>query len=111
MTNTIVASHTWGITTTFQDSSIVHADHTLLWANANDGIRGTNAIDGDPALVHPIAGDFHIGPNSTAVDAGIDVGTTVDIDGDVRPLNTLYDIGADEVAWQSTYLPLAIRNH
>jgi hypothetical protein len=111
VTNTIIVSHTWGITNAFPASSTVHADHTLFWANANDGIRDTNPVDGNPAFVHPAAGDFHIRLNSAAKDAGIDADATVDIDGDVRPFNALFDIGADELAWQSVYLPLATRNH
>jgi hypothetical protein len=111
MINTIIASHTWGISGTVSASSTVHADHTLFWANTNDGIRGTNPVDGNPAFVHPATGDFHVGVNSAAIDAGVDAGATADIDGDVRPFNTLFDIGADEAVWWSMYLPLVIRNH
>jgi hypothetical protein len=111
MTNNIIVSHTWGITNAFPASSIVQADHTLFWANANDGVRGTNPVYGNPAFVHPTVGDFHIGPNSAAIDTGIDAGVTVDIDGDIRPFNAMFDIGADEAVWRSLYLPLVIRNH
>jgi hypothetical protein len=44
MTNTIVASTTWGITNTVPASSTLHADRTLFWANLHDGIQGTNPL-------------------------------------------------------------------
>jgi predicted Zn-dependent protease with MMP-like domain len=42
--------------------------------------------------------DFHLAPNSANIDAGVDVSEYVktDIDGDPRPLNGDFDIGADE---------------
>jgi hypothetical protein len=42
------------------------------------------------------AGDYHLRPNSDAVDKGADTATTIDFDGDARTAGT-YDIGADEV--------------
>jgi hypothetical protein len=105
MINTIVAGHTWGITNTEPLSSVVSADHTLFWANTYDGIRGAQPIDGDPDLLNPGTGDYHIGPSSAAIDAAVNVGVPVDIDGDARPYHTTPDIGADEAVWLPTYLP------
>jgi fibronectin-binding autotransporter adhesin len=96
LTNTIVAGHTWGITSTYPTSSTIFADHTLFWANAHDGLRGTNPIDGDPRFLNPAAGDYHLGPGSAALDAGVDAGVATDIDGDARPMGAGYDLGADE---------------
>lgn len=107
LTNNIVVSHTLGITTT-DSSANVFADHTLFWHNTGDGIRGTNPVDGDPAFVNPDAGDYHIGPTSAAIDAGVDAGVTTDIDGDSRPIGARVDIGADEFL-MPIYLPLVVR--
>jgi hypothetical protein len=98
--NTIVASHTWGVTNTNPASCTVAADYTLFWSNGNDGFRGTNPVDGDPRFRNPQFGDYLLGTGSAAIDAGLDAGITTDIDGQWRPHGTGYDIGADEA-----YLP------
>jgi hypothetical protein len=61
-------------------------------------LTGTVNVWGDPAFLDPDGGDYHIGLGSAAVDAGIDAGVTVDIDGEPRPMGGGYDIGADEVS-------------
>ncbi len=107
LTNTIVVSHTWGITNTFPTSSTISADHTLFWTNTHDGIRGVNPVDGNPAFT---ADDYHLGPSSAAIDTGVDAGVTTDMDGDLRPNGSGYDIGADEAQLRRVYLPLVLRN-
>lgn len=110
LTNTIVASHTVGIVNTSPASSTVHADHTLFWANADNGISGTNPVFGNPRFLNPRGDDYHIGPNSAAIDAGvIGAEVTTDIDGDSRPIGEGYDIGADEFIHR-IYLPLIARS-
>jgi len=111
LTNTIVANHTWGITNTVPASSTVIADHTLFWANDQDGIAGTNPVYGNPAFIYLGGGDYHLGPSSAAIDAGVETGESADIDGDPRPIGSAPDIGADEVQWWRVFLPLALRNY
>ncbi|MCR4408579.1 MAG: right-handed parallel beta-helix repeat-containing protein [Anaerolineae bacterium] len=106
LTNSLIASHTWGITVTFPASSTVSADHTLFWANVNNGFSGTNPVFGDPRF---LPDGYHLGPGSAAIDAGINAGVTTDIDGDPRPIGSGYDIGADEARF--LYLPLVLRNY
>ena len=111
VTDTIVVSHTWGITNTTPASSTVLADHTLFWANAHDGIRGVSPVDGDPAFA---ADGYHILTGSAAYNRGVDAGVITDIDGDPRPDSCFPDIGADELStglacWR-IYLPLVLRN-
>ena len=108
LTNTIVASYTWGVTNTFPSSSTVTADHTLFWANAQDGIVGTNPVYGDPGFIDLGMGGYHIGPGSAAIDAGVATLEDVDIDGDPRPLRSGPDIGADESGWWM-FAPLVVR--
>jgi parallel beta-helix repeat protein len=107
LTNTIVASHTWGITNTFPASSTVLADHTLFWANTYDGIQGSNSLNGVPAFS---ADGYHMLPGSAAIDVGVNAGVTTDIDNDPRPNGPGYDIGADEAQLRRVYLPLILRN-
>lgn len=107
LTNTIVVSHTWGITNTFPASSTVYADHTLFWANSDNGLVGSNAVFGDPCL---LSDGYHVGAGSAAVDAGVDAGIVTDIDGDPRPIGAACDIGADEFKFKTNiYLPVVLR--
>ncbi len=110
VTNTIAVSATWGITNVSPTSATVSADHNLFWANTYPGIQGTNPVSGDPRFVNPAAGDYHLGPGSAAIDAGVLTTVTIDIDGDPRPIGTLPDIGADERRMYA-YLPLVLRNY
>ena len=114
LTNTILVSHTVGISVSVGSTATLEA--TLwgsgIWANGHDWegsgtVRtGTVNVRGDPAFVDPDVGDYHILPDSAARDAGVDAGITTDIDGDPRPYGPAPDIGADEyVSWRRFYLP------
>ena len=120
-TNTIVASHTVGIRVAhagypYPFQNRVYMNGTVWWGNGTNVVEEGDArvftetnIFGDPRFT--CAGDppgclnpYHILTDSVAVDSGITVtlsipGTDlfVDIDGDLRPSGTGYDIGADEV--------------
>jgi hypothetical protein len=112
LTNTIVASTTWGITNTTPASATILADHTLFYNTLNhssSGVVSANEISGDPRFVDPASGDFHLGSGSAALDVGATTAITTDIDGDPRPIGLLPDIGADE-AWKTLFLPLVLRN-
>jgi len=95
LTNTIVAFHD---TAGFSGRGIV-ADYTLSDRNnhCTDGALCTNTFTGTPNYLNPTAGDYHIGAGSAAQDAGVDAGVTTDVDGDLRPACSGYDIGADEL--------------
>lgn len=59
--------------------------------------RGT--IETDPLFVNPAGLDWHVAPESPAVDAGTDLlYPPTDVDGDPRPAGDGVDIGVDEVA-------------
>jgi subtilisin family serine protease len=104
MTNTILVSHTVGITITADN--LMHMEATLwgagVWANVHDRagtgtlLTGTLNYRGDPAFVDPQALDYHITLSSTARDAGVSTLVQTDIDGQERPLENGYDLGADE---------------
>ena len=120
LTNTILVSHTVGISATAGSTATLEG--TLWgsgsWANGTDWggdgviVTGTVNIWGDPAFVNPAGGDHHIGSGSAARNAGVDAGVTTDIDGDFRPKEGGYDIGADEFGQQwDIYLPLVMKNY
>ncbi|GBD08548.1 hypothetical protein HRbin22_00788 [Candidatus Thermoflexus japonica] len=118
LTNTILVSHTVGITVAAGSTATLEA--TLWgsgpWANGTDWggngtvVTGTVNIWGDPAFVDPAGGNYHIGPGSAAINAGVNAGVATDIDGDPRPIGAGYDIGADEYIAR-IYLPLVLRNY
>ena len=103
MTNTIIVSHTIGVYVHFDSSAAIEATlwgtatwaNTADWAGAGTIVTGTTNIWGDPDFVNYLAGDYHIGENSAAIDAGVDAGVLTDIDTFFRPYQDP-DIGADE---------------
>lgn len=111
LTNTILVSHTLGISV--GGWSRVNMEGTLWGAGAwatgtwwgGQGVvnGGTINIVGLPEFVNPAAGDYHLLPGSAAIDAGVFSGVAVDIDGQARPVGSGYDIGADE------YVPPGVR--
>lgn len=117
LTNTILVSHTVGITVTSGNTAML--DSTLWHGNApNWGGPGTithkNDYTGPPAFVGPEAGDYHIGSGSAALDRGVDAGVRSDMDPDPRPYQTP-DLGADEYwppgALKVVSLPLVGKDH
>lgn len=119
LTNTILVSYTTGISVSA--GSTASLEGTLWgsgdWANVTDWdgdggiLTGTVNVWGDPGFVNPAGGNYRIGPGSAALDAGVDAGVTIDIDGDARPANAGYDIGADEYVVRFLYLPLVMKSH
>jgi hypothetical protein len=106
LANNIVVSHNVGIPTT---GATLIVSHTLLWGNGDDPVSGTVTIPNPPLFVAPAQQNYHLLPASRAVDAGIDVGVSTDVDGEHRPIGDLPDIGADEVSFK-TFLPIVMRD-
>jgi len=118
LTNTLIASHTVGVTATA--GTAVTFEGTLWgtgdWANGTTtggaGVfdHGETIVLGTPGFVDPDRGNYHIGPGSDAVDVGVDAGVAMDIDGDGRPIGAAPDIGADE-AWLWLFQPVVLRGY
>ncbi len=110
LTNNLIYSHTYGVYVV--PTSTVRLDHTLFYAHSDGDTGGpgtivnTSPITGqDPRLT----ADYHLGFGSPAIDAGVNANVTTDIDGDVRPHDGGYDIGADEFYAWYIYLPFVAR--
>ncbi len=115
---------TWGMEARFSESQGTFAYNltNMDIENTRDGAQGTvtgNVTDAQTTwFVSPGSGDMHLRASATpAIDhAAVLTEVPTDIDGDVRPIGTAPDVGADEasldppaalVPW--AYLPLVIR--
>lgn len=94
--NSILVSHTLAALS----GANTIADYSLFFNNGQNCYGGsvcTNSVIGDPKFIDPSIGNYHIGAGSAANNVGIDVNVTDDIDLEPRPMQSGYDIGADEL--------------
>ncbi len=106
LTNTILASHTVGISLTQGNTITVNG---VLWHNTPltiahplaAAVSVQNEHWGNPAFA---ADGYHLTPGSAAIDQGVDVGVYADIDGEPRPMDLGFDLGADELRRLSSAL-------
>jgi hypothetical protein len=100
ITNSIITSHTTGIHTI---GGTVRADYNLFSGNGADTqgpvTAGPNNLTGDPDFLDPGGLDFHLGPDSAALNRGTNAGLGIDFDGDPRPLDGSFEIGFDEASY------------
>ncbi len=96
VTNTIVTSHTVGISST----GMTYQNYNLFFGNGSDWsglVAGATAnVYANPSFINPAAGNYHLASTSRALDHGTNAGVTFDFDGEARPIGTLPDIGLDE---------------
>jgi parallel beta-helix repeat protein len=57
---------------------------------------GQNTIAADPLFMDVSVFNFHLQPGSPAIDTGVDLGITLDFDGNIRPTGDGFDLGAYE---------------
>lgn len=112
ITDTIIAGYTVGIS---QTGGTLSADYNLLFTTTPTQTAGGalnwgahNLVNANPRFVNPAAGDYHLAAGSPAIDAGTNVGVTLDLDGIARPQGKGYDLGAYEYR-SIVYLPLVLR--
>jgi hypothetical protein len=67
-----------------------------VYYNSSGGGTQSNNYSGDPLFVNLGGGDYHLQFGSPAIDAGVNLGYTVDYDGVSVPQGSLPDIGAYE---------------
>lgn len=101
MTNTILANQVVGIMVTTGPTNTAMLNGVLWSGNTNNTggpgyISATNEYFGSPAFASPATGDYHIRITSQAINRGVDVGVTVDVDSQPRPMDDIPDLGADE---------------
>jgi predicted outer membrane repeat protein len=111
ITDTIITSHTVAIS---QTEGTGYQDYNLFFGNTFN-VSGTisggaHDVFGDPNFVDPMAGDYHIVPPSAAINAGVDVGVLTDLDGNPRPTNGGFDIGAYEYSVPTPITGLSVSN-
>ena len=110
LTDTLLYSHTLGISVS-QESSVT-LRRTLFYAHPGGDTGGPGTIVNTEPLTgeNPrLTADHHLGCGSPAIDAGVNAGLRVDIDGEARPRDGGYDIGADEFCRTCTYLAVVLR--
>ena len=66
----------------------------VTYSDVQGGWPGEGNIDSNPLFIGE--GDYHLRPGSPCIDAGVDAGVYMDIDGDARPQGAGFDMGADE---------------
>ena len=110
LTNTIITSHTVAISRT---AGSVYEDYNLFFGvptpTAGGVTSGGHSFTANPAFINPAQADYHLRAGSPAIDAGLNAGLAVDVDGDPRPQDAGFDIGYDEFALRLLYLPLVRR--
>jgi predicted outer membrane repeat protein len=105
LTDTLIASHTIGISNT---GGLVTEDYNLFFGNITDTVgvtSGGHSLIGNPRFVDPLHDDYHLRSGSPAIDHGIDAGIYTDLDGHPRPVGAGFDIGTYEMPLP-VYLPL-----
>ena len=108
ITNGIVVSHEVGIRATERSTVSVNG---VLW---HDNASNTEAVTATVQVSHEVTGSpafaadgYHITPASPARDNGVVSGVPDDVDGELRPNGTGYDLGADEWYPEPTPTPTA----
>jgi uncharacterized repeat protein (TIGR01451 family) len=95
--NTIIANYTTGIQ---QVNGKVFEDYNLYSGVAitktGTVTSGGHSMNGAPAFVSPATDDYHLDPDSDAINNGVNAGIKTDFDGDSRPFGSGFDIGIDE---------------
>jgi hypothetical protein len=112
ITNTLIANFGTGIEAL---TGTVTQDYNLFAGVTTPAIGaagGAHDVFGAPDFLAPLAGDYHLGPASRAIDRGAaGTGVGVDFDGEARPFGPLPDIGYDErTAGYKLYLPAVRRD-
>jgi hypothetical protein len=114
MTNTILVNQTVGITVAAGSTATLEStlwySNTADWGGAGTIVTGTHNYRGDPRFA---SDGYHLECGSAAIDRGVNAGVAIDIDGEPRPSDRGYDLGADESLLPCKYLhfPIILKNY
>ena len=89
-------------TYTGKEYNVITLTNIIMLYDGWDG-SPTNPVEGDPVFVNPVGLNCHISAKSEAIDTGVNIRVTADIDNDTRTLIDGYDIGTDEYDSWSTF--------
>lgn len=113
--NTVVNNgwgESWGSGIHLQDcaganvrDNIVYGNRTPYFQSGDTGTTLANNVTANPLVVNAAGGDYRLTASSPAIDAGANVGITIDRIGTTRPQGGGYDAGAYE--YTSTPAPSA----
>lgn len=115
--NTILVSQTIGLVVTNDSTATVnsilwHSTPVTISQSAGAVVSVQNQYTGSPAFVDPDGGDYHIKPDSAAIDKGVVTSVSTDLDNE--PRLGFPDLGADEYWAPGTlkriFLPLVVRH-
>ena len=77
-------------------AAVINDAGIILCKCSTPGYCFDDIIGIDPCFVDPVNNDFHLLPNSPAIDMGAEVSFRYDLDGKLRPNGMGFDIGAYE---------------
>jgi len=77
-------------------TSLIIGSNNLWFGNGSGPIFLDSNVNADPLFLNLGAFDFHLSPESPAIDAGLDTALGADFVGVFRPQHMIYDIGAFE---------------
>ena len=110
MADVIIANHFIGLQI---GGGTIAQDYNLFYSNLSDIIGtasgGTHNVSADPKFVNAAQDNYHLSVGSAAIDKGVNLGITTDIDGDQRPYGNGFDIGYDEYVQRYVYVPMVSR--
>jgi len=110
LSNWIVANQATGIHgAQISSAPVINVNGILWYGNTTNssgvGVSASNAVTGNPLFDTDGA---HLKSGSAAIDQGVNAGVTVDIDGEIRPSGSGYDLGADEYIAGSSPLSMSL---
>jgi parallel beta-helix repeat protein len=109
LTNTIVFSHSVGISVTTGNTATLNS--LLFFGNTNDTGGGGTIISSNLYTGNPNfdTDGYHLTSGSAAIDKGISTSVITDFDDDARPSGSAPDLGADELGAFFIYLPIILK--
>ncbi|MFP2910179.1 choice-of-anchor Q domain-containing protein [Pyxidicoccus sp. 3LFB2] len=107
VSNNIVYNNDYGISLQGRTGTNNTYTNNLVYQNSvynfSPGLVHSGTVARAPLFVNQAGGDFHLAPNSPAINAGSPTfAPSVDLDGNARPSDGAYDIGAYEYGASSS---------